>query len=244
MSEPVQRPQTATDTPSAGSGGAPVTEHTPVAEHQHPGTTPLPGDPGFKAVLSKNAAKRANASVIGMILALLVSLACILPVILLNAQPQQGPITPPVDVAGVSRNAASVAGFTPSVPELPDGWKANYARWNSGTADGVPAWEVGFLSPSQGFVGLTQTVKGNPTWVTQQAENAPVTGTRTIAGHDWTLRDKGKGPKTLVLDYRGYTLILNGTAELKEFDVVGAAVLKAVDASPAVKSVPTPRPSA
>ncbi|MFJ3957649.1 DUF4245 domain-containing protein [Arthrobacter sp. NPDC090010] len=219
---------------------------TPDGEAEKPSTgrAPLPGEPGFKAVLSKNAAKRANASVIGMILALLVSLACILPVVLLNAQPQQPNLGPQVNVSAVAGDAAPVAGFKPVAPQLPDGWKPNYARWASGTDTGVPAWEVGFVSPSQGFVGLTQTIKGNPTWVAQLADNAPVTGTRTIAGHDWTLRDKGKGPKTLVLEYRGQTLVLNGTAELKEFDVVGAAVLKAVDAAPAVTSKPSGSPSA
>lgn len=205
---------------------------------------PLPGEPGFKAVLSKNAAKRANASVIGMILALAVSIACILPVILLNAQPKQPGYDPKIDVSAVSANAAPVAGFTPAAPALPSGWHPNYARWKSGTESGVPAWEVGFVSPAQGFVGLTQTRKGNPTWVGQIADNAPVTGKRTIDGQDWTLRDKGTGPKTLVLEHRGFTLVLNGRADLKEFDVVASAVLKAVDAAPAVTPAPSASPTA
>lgn len=223
----------------------PATEDSsPETAGEASGTGPLPGEPGFKAVLSKNAAKRANASVIGMILALAVSIACILPVILLNAQPKQPGYDPKIDVSAVAGNAAPVAGFTPAAPVLPSGWHPNYARWKSGTESGVPTWEIGFVSPEQGFVGLTQTRKGNPTWVAQIADNAPVTGKRTIDGQDWTLRDKGAGPKTLVLEHRGYTLVLNGRADLKEFDVVASAVLKAVDAAPAVTPAPSASPTA
>jgi len=219
-------------------------DSSPETAGEASGTGPLPGEPGFKAVLSKNAAKRANASVIGMILALAVSIACILPVILLNAQPKQPGYDPKIDVSAVAGNAAPVAGFTPAAPVLPSGWHPNYARWKSGTESGVPTWEIGFVSPEQGFVGLTQTRKGNPTWVAQIADNAPVTGKRTIDGQDWTLRDKGAGPKTLVLEHRGYTLVLNGRADLKEFDVVASAVLKAVDAAPAVTPAPSASPTA
>ena len=38
-----------------------------------------------------------------------------------------------------------------------------------------------------------------------------MTGTRNAGGQDWELRDTGKGEKSMVLAYRGTTVILAGT---------------------------------
>ena len=98
--------------------------------------------------------------------------------------------------------AADTAGFTPVAPALPDGWYANYARWNPPGADGVAFWDVGYVTAANTFIALRQSVTANPTWTAEQAQNAPVTGTRTIDGHDWELRDKPKGDRSLVLSQR------------------------------------------
>ena len=177
------------------------------------------------------AAKRANASVIGMVLALLVSLAVVIPIVLLNAQPKAGSLRPPVDVAGTAAQAKDAAGFTPVAAQLPAGWGTNYARWNSAGADGVPFWEVGYVTPSQQFISLTQTAKANPTWLSQRTSDAPVTGDRPVGTADWELRDKPGADKSLILNYKGTTLVLTGSADLKEFDVLAAAAVRSVDAS-------------
>ena len=176
------------------------------------------------------AAKRANASVIGMVLALLVSLAVVIPIVLLNAQPKAGSLRPPVDVAGTAAQAKDAAGFTPVAAQLPAGWGTNYARWNSAGADGVPFWEVGYVTPSQQFISLTQTAKANPTWLSQRTSDAPVTGDRPVGTADWELRDKPGADKSLILNYKGTTLVLTGSADLKEFDVLAAAAVRSVDA--------------
>lgn len=166
-----------------------------------------------------------------MVLALLVSFAVVLPIVLLNAQPNTASYRHPVDVAAAADQAKDAAGFTPAAAQLPAGWSANYARWNSAGAEGVPSWEAGYVTPSQQFIALTQTAKANPTWVSQHTGDAPVTGDRPVGATDWQLRDKPGADKSLILKYKGTTLILSGSADLKEFDVLAAAVVHSLDAA-------------
>lgn len=205
--------------------------------------TPAPADQPVKPVIRAAAAKRANASVIGMIIALVLSIAAFLPVVLMNPAPKSDGYSPSIDVAGIAANAAGVAGFTPVAPQAGDGYRANYARWESGIATGVATWEVGYLTPKNSFIGLVQTKQSNPTWLRDQTKSAPVTGTRNAGGKDWELRDNGKGEKSMVLNYRGTTVVLSGPASLAEFSTLGAAVVAALDSNPAATVSATAAPS-
>lgn len=187
------------------------------------------GQPPVKPVLTAGAAKRANASVIGMIIALVLSIATFLPIVLLNPSPKSDGYRPDINVSAVAANAADVAGFTPAAPETGDTFRANYARWESGTGSGVPTWEVGYLTPKESFIGLVQTRQSNPTWLLQQVKSAPVTGTRSAGGREWELRDTGKGEKSMVLnDVAGTTVILTGSAQLDEFTALATAVVQSL----------------
>lgn len=187
-----------------------------------------------KPVIPAAAAKRANASVIGMIIALLVSIAAFLPIVLMNPLPKSDGFRPDIDVPAVARNAADVAGFTPAAPDTAQAFRPNYARWESGSGSGVPTWEVGYITPKDSFIGLVQTRQSNPTWLLQQTKSAPVTGTREAGGQAWELRDAGKGEKSMILDYRGTTVVLTGPAQLDEFAVLADAVVKSMDSNPGV----------
>lgn len=180
--------------------------------------------PVAKPVLTPGAAKRANASVIGMIMALGVSLLVLVPIMLLSANSQSQVHRPTVDVSAVAANAKDTAGFSPAAPALPDGYSANYARWVAGGSDGVSQWDVGYVTPKQQFVSVVQTATANPTWITQQVKDAPKTGTRSAGGVEWTLYDKPGVEKSYVGTVGGTTVIVSGSADFSEFDVVAAAV--------------------
>jgi hypothetical protein len=209
-------------------------QSAPTSRVQAPAPSPAAASQPVKPVIAAAAAKRANASVIGMIIALVVSVAAFLPIVLMNPSPKSDGYRPNIDVSAVARNAAGVAGFTPVAPAPGDTFHPNYARWTGAAADGVPAWEVGYVTPKEKFIGLTQTSKANPTWLVQQTKNAPVTGTRNAGGKDWELHDTGKGEKSMVLAYRGSTVVLAGDANLEEFAVLAAAVVKSLESNPAV----------
>ncbi|NUU32035.1 DUF4245 domain-containing protein [Arthrobacter sp. C9C5] len=201
------------------------------------------GEQPVKPVIRAAAAKRANASVIGMIIALALSIGAFLPVVLMNPSPKSDGYRPDINVSAIAQNAAGVAGFTPVAPETGDTFRSNYARWESGSGSGVATWEVGYLTPKESFIGLVQTRQANPTWLLQQTKNAPVTGTRTAGGRDWQLRDTGKGEKSMVLDYRGTTVILTGPASLEEFSALAAAVVTSLERNPAATSSPQAIPA-
>ncbi|HET8879295.1 MAG TPA: DUF4245 domain-containing protein [Arthrobacter sp.] len=222
------------DTPSEAAGSP--------ARGASPEVTSAGNDQPVKPVIRAAAAKRANASVIGMLVALVLSIAAFLPVVLMNPAPKSDGYNPNIDVAGIARNAAGVAGFTPVAPQTNDTFRPNYARWESGTGSGVATWEVGYLTPKDSFIGLVQTRQSNPTWLLQQTKSAPVTGTRNAGGHDWQLRDTGKGEKSMVLDYRGTTVILTGPAQLEEFSTLAAAVVSSLDSNPAATVSPSASP--
>lgn len=222
------------DTPSEAAGSP--------ARGASPEVTSAGNDQPVKPVIRAAAAKRANASVIGMLVALVLSIAAFLPVVLMNPAPKSDGYNPNIDVAGIARNAAGVAGFTPVAPQTNDTFRPNYARWESGTGSGVATWEVGYLTPKDSFIGLVQTRQSNPTWLLQQTKSAPVTGTRNAGGHDWQLRDTGKGEKSMVLDYRGTTVILTGPAQLEEFSTLAAAVVGSLDSNPAATVSPSASP--
>lgn len=215
---------------TAGPGSPASSEGTPDA-------------PVVKPVIRAAAAKRANASVIGMMIALVVSVAAFLPIVLMNPSPKSDGYRPNVNVSAVAQNAAGVAGFTPVTPEAGDTFRPNYARWESGTGSGVPTWEVGYLTPKESFIGLVQTARANPTWLLQQTKNAPVTGSRNAGGLDWELRDTGKGERSMVLAHKGTTVVLTGTAQLDEFAVLADAVVKSLESNPAATVSPSAAPS-
>ena len=199
--------------------------------------------PPVKPVIAAGAAKRANASVIGMIIALALSIGTFLPIVLMNPSPKSDGYRPDVNVSAIAQNAAGVAGFTPLAPSAGDTFRPNYARWESGTGSGVATWEIGYITPKESFIGLVQTRQSNPTWVLQQVKNAPVTGTRNAGGRDWELRDSGKGDKSMVLVHRGTTVILTGPAQLDEFSVLAAAVVTSLDSNPEATVSPSTAPS-
>lgn len=176
-----------------------------------------------KPVITAGAAKRANASIIGMLLALLSTIAIVMTIVWLNPQQKADAYRQPIDVAAVSKNAAEVAGFTPAAPVLPSGWYANYARWNSAGNDGVAFWDVGFVTSADTFIAVKQSITANPTWISSQTQDAPVTGTRNIDGRTWELRDKPEGDRSLVLKSGAMVIILTGQADFKEFDLLAAA---------------------
>lgn len=204
---------------------SPGTQASPAAADPKAGPAAT-GQPPVRPVIPAAAAKRANASVMGMIIALVVSIAAFLPIVLMNPSPKTDGYRPDINISAVAQNAADVAGFTPVAPEPGDAFRPNYARWNSGAGSGVPAWEVGFVTPRESFIGLVQTRQANPTWLLEQTKNARVTGTRNAGGLDWELRDTGKGEKSMELVHAGTTIVLAGTAQLDEFSTLATAVVK------------------
>lgn len=193
-----------------------IGDHRGVSEQQQPEEPVTP-------TLTAKQAKRANATVIGMLIATGITLAIVLVPVLLNPYQKMQPRN--VDVQAIASEAAGDAGYDPLAPDLPDGWTANYARWDSGVNSGVPAWEVGYLTPDTEFIRLTQTNTGNPTWISQTTKDSLVAGERSAGGATWQLRDSAKGEAHLVTEVNGMTVVLSSEGDLSAVDTLAVAVL-------------------
>jgi hypothetical protein len=182
-----------------------------------PRETPTP-------VITEQQAKRVNAPIGGMIISVLVCALAFLPIWLLNAFPEEETYQRDINVQAQADRIAPVAQFNPLSPDLPDGWTSNFARWTTGGADNVAHWKVGYVTADHEFLSLTQTADANPTWLAQQTEEAPPVGKREIEGQNWQIRHQPEIERSLVLQWKGTTVIVKGTASDEEFDVLASAV--------------------
>lgn len=195
--------------------------------------------------LTESQAKRLNTPVRAMVFSMIALLLILLPFLWLVPRPDNQTYRPQVDLTKTAQEAGEAAGYTVVAPRTDDSWHANFARWNSGSADGVPFWEAGFVTPSQGFITITQTNKANPTWISQKADGAPATGRTEIGGVSWETRvkqgtDDSDKSMAYVGDVDGTTLILSGNAERGEFQDLAQKSMDSLGNGHAV----TPSPSA
>ena len=186
------------------------------------GSTAAGDELPVKPQLTESQVKRLNTPVRAMVFSMIALLLILLPFLWLVPRPDNDTYRPDVDLTKTAREASETAGYPVVAPRLDDDWHANFARWNSGSTDGVPFWEAGFVTPSQGFITVTQTNKENPTWVSQKTDAAPPTGKTDIDGITWSTRVKqdkkdGDGTTAYVGEVNGTTLILSGDAEKDEF---------------------------
>ncbi|GHD09624.1 DUF4245 domain-containing protein [Zhihengliuella salsuginis] len=183
-----------------------------------------------KPILTESQAKRANQSLKGMVISVLLTLAVVIPVMLMNPFNQENNFEPDVDVSAVAAQAAQSADFAPLDPDMPEGWYPNFARWQAGSTDGVAYWEAGYVTDQEGFVWLKQTDAANPTWIAQHAESAPVTGQRQIGGTTWEERsvreDDGAPQVTLVGTVDGTTVLLSSDSGPETLEAAALAVLE------------------
>lgn len=180
-----------------------------------------------KPVLSPAQAKRANQTLKGMIISVLLTIAVAAPVILINPPNKAENFRAPVDVAEVASQAAADADFTPWAPNLPEGDYVNFARWITGNVDGIKYWEFGVVTQKEEFVWVRQTAGANPSWLAAVTDNATPAGTHAVDGTDWELRSRDKsqtligtrGPSTIVLTSDSGLDALDSMARLAQREI-------------------------
>ena len=141
----------------------------------------------------------------------------------------------PVDYGQVAVQAQESMPTTIANPELPKGWSANVAEVRTAASDNITSWYVGFITPKNQFIGLTQAVDANPSWLANELYNSTASGTVTIAGVTWTIydnrgsdREVGNAEYALVTESGTDTFVLAGTATDDEFETLATAVAPTV----------------
>lgn len=131
-----------------------------------------------------------------------------------------------VDYAAAAAEAQDGIDEPLTAPELPDGWRANRAEIETGD-DGVTMWRLGLLTPGGEFIGVKQGIDANPSWLAAQVENTSETGTATLGGLEWTLREgdaDGNLSRAMTSVDEGSTFVLYGTADDAEFTALAEAI--------------------
>jgi len=180
---------------------------------------------------------RARKTVNNLVLSLLVTVAAVLVLVLLVPR-SEAPLDRPVDFASVAAQLQTGIDEPLLVPELPDGWRSNAAQWRVGGSDKIPSWYIGLLTKGNQFIGLTQGLGANPSWVSAQLKNAPAADTRLIDGVRWDVyrntapeNDRGNFDYALVTKAGTSVYLLVGTASETEFDELAGVLAAQITAN-------------
>lgn len=170
---------------------------------------------------------RANQTLLNLVVALVASLGIVLFLVVVVVRPAPGP-TATIDYATIAAQAQSGSSEPLLAPTLPPGWSANAARFE--TTAQVPTWYIGFLTPGAQFIALNQGIDANPSWQATVLDGAAQTGSASIDGLDWAVfdrrdaKDPGNFAYSMVTTVGGSTIVLHGTAETPEFELLATVI--------------------
>lgn len=142
-----------------------------------------------------------------------------------------------VDYVALSEQAALSMSGTLITPQMPSGWAANAAEVRSSAADGVTSWYIGFITPSNEFIGYQEALVANPTWVANTLKGNAPTGSRTIGTQVWTeydyrsMEDAKNLAYALVTVNGDSTFVLYGTANDAEFTALAEKISTQIEMS-------------
>jgi hypothetical protein len=179
---------------------------------------------------------RQRQTVLNLVLSLGASLLVVLVIVLLVPRSDTA-MTRDVDVAPIAEQAQVASDDQLAVPELPEGWRANAAELRTSQVDKVTAWYVGYLTPSDEYIGMYQGFDANPTWVAGLLARTLATGTTTIDGVEWTVYDNrdtgddvGNAKYGLTTEAGDSTFVLLGTGTPEEYETLATALTPTIDA--------------
>ncbi len=82
-------------------------------------------------------------------------------------------ILPDVDYGAAAAEAQGGFPQTLVVPDLPTAWKSNDAEIRPAGRDGVAVWYIGLITPSNRYIGISQGIDANPTWLDETLSPRP-----------------------------------------------------------------------
>lgn len=190
----------------------------------------MPAQEAAPTVAERRAARRANQTAFNLVIALLASLGIVILLVAVVVRPEVE--RPAVDYRAAAESAQGSFGVELAVPDLSDGWSANRAEATLSAADGVDRWDIGFLTPGDEYIELTQGVDTNTSWLADQVRGAQAGPAVTLGGLSWTVYDRrdvedaGNVEYSLVAELEGSTVVLSGTAADAEFAELAESVAK------------------
>ena len=166
-----------------------------------------------------------------LVLSLLATVAAVIVIVLLVPRGDSG-VDNTVDYHAVAADAQQSVPARLADPALPGGWRSNTAEYRTGSADKIDVWFIGFLTPRDEYIGMSQAFGADDVWTARQLHNTIADSTTTIDGVDWTIydnRDRSDADvgnaEYAITTQRGDTVwLLSGTASPAEFTALAKAI--------------------
>lgn len=143
-----------------------------------------------------------------------------------------------VDFRAIGAQAQEAMPVDLAVPELPSDWTSNAAEIRTAPQDDIKTWYVGLITPSKQYLGLTQAVDSNATWLVTELKQSVATGTVSIDGVQWTEydnrttdRDVGNVKYALTTEAGRSTFVIYGTASPEEAAALASSITDTVKAA-------------
>jgi hypothetical protein len=107
-------------------------------------------------------------------------------------------------------------------PALEPDWWVNAARIEKDL--GVETWYVGYITPDDQYIGLTQAFESNPSWLANKLQGNWLDVTEEIEGRTWEIWPtllpsipKGTKEYAMVHNFGEQAVVIYGTASEEDF---------------------------
>lgn len=178
--------------------------------------------------MSSAAERRAKQTVRNLIYSMLVTLALTMVIVLIVPRDDTNRIQP-VDYVGISQTVQDSVAETLIAPKLLTDWWVNAARVEKDL--GVETWYVGFITPDDQYIGLTQAFESNPSWLANKLQGNWLDVTVEIEGRTWEvwptlLPSVPKGTKeyAMVHTFDNQAVVIYGTASEEDFNKLATQI--------------------
>jgi hypothetical protein len=171
--------------------------------------------------VSSAAERRAKQTVRNLIYSMLVTLSLTVVIVLLVPRDDTNRIQP-VDYAGITQTVQASVDQTLIAPKLETDWWVNAARVEKDL--GVETWYVGYITPDDQYIGLTQAFESNPSWLANKLQGNWLDVTVEIEGRTWEIWPtllpsvpKGTKEYAMVHSFGEQAVVIYGTASEADF---------------------------
>lgn len=184
--------------------------------------------------MSDSAAKhRAKQTVRNLVLSLTVTIGLMAAMVLGLPRDDSNRLTP-VDYIQVAQEAQASVDRQVFAPVIPEDWWSNGARLENELD--VQSWYLGFVTPDNQFIGMSQAFESNPSWLALTLQGNWQDGEVSVEGKTWqiwpTLTPKnppGTKEYAMVHEFDGSAVVLFGTADKEDFLKLAAEISKQLD---------------
>ncbi len=171
--------------------------------------------------MSSAAERRAKQTVRNLIYSMLVTLSLTVVIVLLVPRDDTNRIQP-VDYVGITQTVQASVDQTLIAPKLEAEWWVNAARVEKDL--GVETWYVGYITPDDQYIGLTQAFESNPSWLANKLQGNWLDVTVEIEGRTWEIWPtllpsvpKGTKEYAMVHSFGEQAVVIYGTASEADF---------------------------